>query len=180
MVKKKSPHATESPVVYAVAEKRTSTGKPDAVRPIHCDESDALAERVKEIVGKEPVRSFARNHGVSEGVLRAYILGTKRPGVDHLVKLAEAGGVTVDWLATGRDPKTRREVAALIEAKTAAAATRINAKALGMILGGILRGQEGRLDAVKAAVTAVEFYQDAIAEGLITPDGIGDGGKSAA
>ena len=46
-----------------------------------------------------------------------------------------------------------------------------------MILGGIMRAEP---DTLKAAVTAVQYYQDAIAQGLITPNDIGDGGKTAA
>lgn len=36
--------------------------------------------------------------------------------MDHLVSIADAGGVTVDWLATGRPPKFRAELRALFEA----------------------------------------------------------------
>lgn len=33
--------------------------------------------------------------------------------MEYLVAIADAGGVTVDWLATGRLPKTRAELLAL-------------------------------------------------------------------
>lgn len=178
---KRKPHQTaESTIPYRVVKNRNSASTAGNGVPIRDEESEQLGKRLLEIIGEESIRAFAGRCGMSDRLLGAYTRGEKAPGVKHLVRLADAGGVTVDWIATGRGPKTRREVVMLIEAKTMPASARINAKALGMILGGILRGQEGRLDAVKAAVTAVEFYQDAIAEGLITPDGIGDGGKSAA
>jgi hypothetical protein len=49
-----------------------------------------------------------------------------------------------------------------------------------MILGGILKAMGPNVDHVKAAQKAVEYYQDAINEGLITPTGIGNGGSKAA
>lgn len=39
--------------------------------------------------------------------MRDYTSGRKVPGLDASRAIAEAGGVTVDWLATGRGPRRR-------------------------------------------------------------------------
>lgn len=112
---------------YAVSdndENRTPSGASDSRRPIHSGESDAFAIRLSEIIGDESVSSFARRCKIGESVIRGYLTLGKRPRVDHLVSLAEAGGVTVDWLATGRPPKTRAELQRLTEATAQRASTR--------------------------------------------------------
>ena len=75
-------------------------------------ESDGLGTRFREILGDESVSSFARRCGVGESTLRN-ILNGALPRTDYLVAIANAGGVVVDWLATGRLPKTRSELRAL-------------------------------------------------------------------
>jgi transcriptional regulator with XRE-family HTH domain len=70
---------------------------------------DDFPARLRECIGDEPVASFARRCGFSEGLIRAYLKDDKRPGMDKLVRMADAAGVTVDWLATGRGPRTRAE-----------------------------------------------------------------------
>lgn len=70
---------------------------------------DDFPARLRECIGDEPVASFARRCGFSEGLIRSYLKDDKRPGMDKLVRMADAAGVTVDWLATGRGPRTRAE-----------------------------------------------------------------------
>jgi transcriptional regulator with XRE-family HTH domain len=55
------------------------------------------------------VRNFAQRAGVKPSTLQAVLQGT-RPIVDTLVAIARAGGVSVDWLATGEGPKSLGEV----------------------------------------------------------------------
>ncbi|HEX8963782.1 MAG TPA: helix-turn-helix transcriptional regulator [Rhodocyclaceae bacterium] len=125
------------------------------------------------MVGEQPVRSFARQYGVSEGVLRAYLLGTKRPGVDHLVKLADAGGVAIDWLATGRVPKKR--------GGTSWAAPKINIAALAQALAVMEKTAVPGETREQTLRKAVEFYAYMLEKGMITADGEGAGdGKNAA
>lgn len=71
--------------------------------PIRLVESE-LAERLREVIGDEPGAAFARRAGVGESLLRTYLRGSI-PGADKLVQLADAAGVNVDWLASGRGPK---------------------------------------------------------------------------
>lgn len=89
---------------------RTASDSNEAKRPILQDESDALVDRIKEVVGDSSVSSFSRRCGFGESILRGYLAEGKRPGIDYLVSMANVGGVTVDWLATGRLPKYRREL----------------------------------------------------------------------
>lgn len=107
---KKTHTAEESPAVYGDLTNRPSEKLADSKRPILKKESASLHLRIKEVIGDEPVASFGRRSQVSESLLRAYISGEKRPGVDRLVSIAEIGGVTVDWLATGRLPKFRTDL----------------------------------------------------------------------
>lgn len=80
-------------------------------RPIRAsdspEESDALAARLRECIGDEPVASFARRCGIPEANLRSYLAGTNKPVYDKLARIADVAGVTLDWLATGRGPKRR-------------------------------------------------------------------------
>lgn len=66
-------------------------------------------DRLRECIVDEPVASFARRCRLSEGLIRAYLKGEKQPGMERLVAIAEVAGVTLDWLATGRGQKHRRE-----------------------------------------------------------------------
>lgn len=65
-------------------------------------ETSTLAGRIKKIVG-DNLSAFARRSGVGESLLRQYIAGSK-PGLDKAVAIARAGGVSLEWLATGEEP----------------------------------------------------------------------------
>lgn len=80
--------------------------------PIPGRESE-LKDRLLECIGEESKNSFARRADLPESLLRKY-LGGAMPSTDRLVRMASAGGVTIEWLATGRGPRTpgRREAAA--------------------------------------------------------------------
>lgn len=71
-----------------------------------------LKDRIRQIVGNEPVAAFARRCGFSETLVRKYLRGSV-PSSDNLAKMADVSGVTVDWLATGRGVRTRSELLAL-------------------------------------------------------------------
>ncbi|MDP2808680.1 MAG: helix-turn-helix transcriptional regulator [Rhodocyclaceae bacterium] len=83
-------------------------------------------------------------------------------------------GINANWLLTGEGSMLLSDLA------PKPAETPINEPALAMILAGILMGMGERPDPERAARKAVQYYQDALAEGLITPTGIGSGGRSAA
>ena len=107
---KKTHTAEESPAAYGDLKNRNSSDSAVKAVPIPKKESEPISVRLKEVVGDEPHRSFARRMNISESVMRAYIEGTSKPGMDNLVSIADAGGVTIDWLATGRLPKRRSDL----------------------------------------------------------------------
>lgn len=96
----------------------------DSKVPIPPTETELFGERLRTVLGEDSIRAFAGRCGVSDGLIGAYLRGEKSPGLKHLVALAEAGGVTVDWLATGRPPRTRAELQRLAEASAQRASTR--------------------------------------------------------
>lgn len=81
---------------------------------IHEDESVRFCARIQEVIGEEPVASFGRRAGISESTLRTIINGAW-PRTDNLVAIANAGGVEVGWLATGRGIKYSRDLREQLE-----------------------------------------------------------------
>lgn len=69
------------------------------------DESE-LSGRLRSAIGDEAKLSFARRADVAESVLRKYLNGAM-PSTDRLVRLADAAGVSIEWLATGKGPRKR-------------------------------------------------------------------------
>lgn len=76
-----------------------SADRPTA-RHFRPDESDAFADRLGQVIGDEPVSSFARRCGFGESTLRGYLTGAD-PSRLRLVAMARAANVSVLWLATG-------------------------------------------------------------------------------
>ena len=100
------------------------------------------------------------------------------PGLEKLVAIAEAGNVTVDWLATGRPPKTRSELRATLVAPQAVPC-KINVNALAAIIEGALKiGRNAPPEAL--ASHCASLYNKCIEDGLITPEGVGHGHLNAA
>jgi phage repressor protein C with HTH and peptisase S24 domain len=74
--------------------------------PIRHGESGNVRERIRWIIGDEPVAAFARRAKISESTLRDYIseddTKRKKPGMENLRRIADAGGVSIDFLVTGK------------------------------------------------------------------------------
>lgn len=67
------------------------------------DQSDlaaGLIHRIRVLMGNDSARAFAEAAGIADSTLRSVLSGT-RPQVDTLVAIAEAGGVSLDWLVQG-------------------------------------------------------------------------------
>ena len=77
------------------------TAKPVASRTEHAAVK-GFTQRLRQIIGERSVHRFAREAGLSDSLLRKYLNGS-HPGLDRLVQLADAGEVSVQWLATGRE-----------------------------------------------------------------------------
>lgn len=58
--------------------------------------------RLKECIGERSVHSFATACGLSDSLIRKYLAGSL-PGLDKVVIIAREAGVSVEWLATGRN-----------------------------------------------------------------------------
>lgn len=78
-------------------------------RPIRSPETDAFVERLKELIGDRKIVWFAKECSLPESNIRTYLNG-RLPSIDKAAAMANAGGVTLDWLSTGRLPKTRHEL----------------------------------------------------------------------
>lgn len=85
-------------------------------------EEKNVRTRLLELIGEDSIASFSRSTGVPESSLRAYLTRGIKPGMDHSVAIADATGVTVDWLATGRAPRLRAD---LVEALKGVDKTRL-------------------------------------------------------
>ena len=173
----------ESRLNTGVEENPTASDSPRKARRIRASESDALIARFREVLGDESVSSFSRRCLVVEGTLRN-ILNGALPRTDILVAIADAAGVTVDWLATGRPPKTRAELRDLVAQGTQAApapsaAPLINVGALQALIEGTLKvAPEAPVSAQAAHIAKV--YKDLLDKGMITAEGIGSGHLNAA
>ena len=65
--------------------------------------TDGLGERIREVrfsLGLNQ-RAFARRLGVSYAAVSIWEQDRQTPKIDHLSKIAEAGGVTLEWLRKG-------------------------------------------------------------------------------
>lgn len=81
----------------------------DSTVPIHSDVSEFVI-RLKSLIGDDTIASFARKCGVPESTIRSYLARGKTPGMEHLAAIAASCGVTVDWLATGKGIKYKRDL----------------------------------------------------------------------
>ncbi len=72
----------------------------------------AFPARLEALIGGMSVRAFARKAGVSDTFLRQCLAGRTEPTRTKLLAIAEAGGTTVEWIATGRaEPSDQPAVA---------------------------------------------------------------------
>lgn len=67
-------------------------------RPILDESIGRFSERLKEAIGDQSVRGFARAAGLSETVLRSYARGDTLPTIDRLAQIAAASGRSIAWL----------------------------------------------------------------------------------
>jgi len=132
-------------------------------------ESGALAARLKVLIRPGSVASFAKRCGLAESVLRTYISDGRMPSLDKALAIATAGGVTLDWLATGRG---RRVIAQVHSADTTASGSPGDAEGLQTptldpvvlegILKAVLEAQGDRATPEHLAALTVDLYQRAM------------------
>ncbi|WP_109241228.1 helix-turn-helix domain-containing protein [Klebsiella michiganensis] len=64
-----------------------------------------FGERLKTVIGKQSVSSFARDCGVTEASIRKYLKTGTVPGIDSVATIAAYTGRSLTWLITGEgDP----------------------------------------------------------------------------
>lgn len=62
-----------------------------------------FSERLKSIVPSGSGREFAKRAGIGYSTVHNYLQAISSPTLENLVLLAKAGGVSVEWLATGKE-----------------------------------------------------------------------------
>ena len=119
---------SKNPYVSKVGENRNGSDLKAEEVPISKFETEPpFKDRLREVIGDRKLVWFAKECGFSDSLLGSYLRGEKLPGFDNLVSIARVGGVTVDWLATGRSPKTRAELKAIAVAPAVPAPPRATA-----------------------------------------------------
>lgn len=61
----------------------------------------SFADRLQIAIGDESIHAFARRADIPDSTLRQYLRGSV-PGMDKVLQLSEAAGVTLDWLVAER------------------------------------------------------------------------------
>ncbi len=74
---------------------------PEEMQP-NVDEPDDFPHRLKKAVGDQSIRSFARECGFSDTVLRQYLNGQSEPTRPALLAMARTANVSLEWLAVGQ------------------------------------------------------------------------------
>jgi len=64
-------------------------------------------ERLKEAIGSDSVRTFAKKCSLSPATLLNYLNGDSYPTLDRLAVIAEAAEAEINWLATGYKSKRK-------------------------------------------------------------------------
>ncbi len=70
-------------------------------RPSSGGKLGPFAARLQAAIADENVSAFARKAAISEGSIRHYLKGLSEPTLGAFVRLGEAAGVDLKWLATG-------------------------------------------------------------------------------
>ncbi|WP_214240929.1 XRE family transcriptional regulator [Raoultella ornithinolytica] len=65
-----------------------------------------FSDRLKSIVPSGSGREFAKRAGIGYSTVHNYLQAVSSPTLENLVLLARAGGVSVEWLATGQNLAT--------------------------------------------------------------------------
>lgn len=69
------------------------------------EQAGGFPARLADIIGDLSIRAFARKARVSDTFLRQCLAGRTEPTRLKLLALAAAGGVSIEWLATGGGPR---------------------------------------------------------------------------
>ncbi|MFN4263060.1 MAG: hypothetical protein ACK4IT_05445 [Thioalkalivibrionaceae bacterium] len=112
--------------------------------PIRCSDSHAESEqaclimkdRIRLSIGEEPVATFARRCGFGESLLRKYLSGAE-PSAKNYARIADAAGVSLEWLGTGRGSMRRESAKPLPDEDFSAAPYARRLEKIGLLLAGM-------------------------------------------
>lgn len=65
-----------------------------------CGTESQFADRLRELIGEGSVSAFARKVGLSEAILRKYLMGSE-PSLSKANQIARNANCSLEWLATG-------------------------------------------------------------------------------
>ncbi|WP_447879975.1 CI repressor protein [Serratia fonticola] len=69
-----------------------------------------FGQRLKAVIGKESMASFARECKISEAMIRKYLKTNTLPGIENAVAISTYTGRSLSWLITGvEETKTPEE-----------------------------------------------------------------------
>jgi len=122
-----------------------------------------LPERLRLLIGSEPVAAFARRCGLSESVLRTYLKDGRMPRLDKAAAIAAAAGVSLGWLAGGAPAVAAGQAAYAVRGAAARGGTAIDAAVLAGIVQAVLEAQGAHARPERIAARVVDLYQQAIA-----------------
>lgn len=91
---------------------------PDDKLPSSDKKLGSFADRLRETIGGQSVRSFAAACNLSDGVIRQYLAGKSEPGLEALLKIAYVGNVNIEWLASGNGEKIREPFSIFLKGAT--------------------------------------------------------------
>ncbi|EOG2833199.1 helix-turn-helix domain-containing protein [Salmonella enterica] len=77
---------------------------------IPADTINSFSKRLREGIGNESVRSFAKRCGLSDTAIRAYLSGKSLPTIDNLATIASITGRSVSWLIYGIEENLSTEI----------------------------------------------------------------------
>lgn len=75
-------------------------------------------QRLRQAINSESVNSFARKCDIPESLLRKYVGGKSKPGMDNLIKMAQVAEINIEWLATGEGSMSLKDAPEWIQRST--------------------------------------------------------------
>lgn len=96
---------------------KNAEGRKEREHSIQTIGMECFKDRLKEIIGTQSIKSFAREIKSSDGTVHNLLSGKGYPSLNKLIDIASAGDVTVQWLATGEPPKYTAELSRLLEVR---------------------------------------------------------------
>nr|ELR5042180.1 helix-turn-helix transcriptional regulator [Providencia stuartii]ELR5081631.1 helix-turn-helix transcriptional regulator [Providencia stuartii] len=59
-------------------------------------------DRLKILIGKNSIRSFASECNISDTIIRKYLNGSSMPGIDKVEAIVKYTGCSLEWLVMGK------------------------------------------------------------------------------